>query len=60
MQGPALIISCGHKATETSTVAECLPALERLHGAVETCWNSEFTTAYQGEGKLGTGYVVST
>lgn len=25
---PALIITCGHKATETSLVAECLPALE--------------------------------
>ena len=28
MRGPALIITCGHKATETSSVAECLPALE--------------------------------
>lgn len=61
MQGPALIITCGHKATETSAVAEFLPALERCYSSVEpTCWNSEFTTAYQGEGKLGTGYAVST
>lgn len=30
MQGSALIITCGHTATETSVVAECLPALERL------------------------------
>lgn len=60
MQGPALIISCGHKATETSTVAECPPALEMLHSRMETCWNSEFTVACQREGKLGTGHVVST
>lgn len=36
MQGPALIITCGHKATEASAAAEFLPALERhyrLRGA---------------------------
>lgn len=31
---PALIITCGHKATETSSVAECLPALEGFSGDV--------------------------